>query len=85
MALPGLNLSNALSAADRDAVCEVIVQNRLTRILDFLGLSIHDIINDPIARNRVACYFRLDRWLERQREIGELEAQWTGWDTFHRG
>lgn len=31
----------------------VIIQRPLQRVLSFLGHSIHDVINDPIARNKV--------------------------------
>ncbi|MBV8781233.1 MAG: hypothetical protein JO353_07530 [Phycisphaerae bacterium] len=48
----------------------------LSRVLAFIGRSIDDVINDPIARNQVWCYFKLLKQIERQALIGELERQW---------
>jgi hypothetical protein len=38
----------------------------LGRILRFTGYSIHDVINDPIARNAVIGYYGLYRSIERR-------------------
>jgi len=54
----------------------VQVQFALRRVLAFLGLSIHDVINDPMARNKVAGYYKLHRWIESRAEVMELERQW---------
>jgi hypothetical protein len=32
----------------------------------------------PIARRKVAGYFKLHKWVERESEISELERQWNG-------
>jgi hypothetical protein len=54
----------------------VTTQPVLRRVLSFTGHTIHDVINDPIARQKVAGYYKLHRWVERESEIGELERQW---------
>lgn len=51
-------------------------QRALQRVLSFTGHTIHDVINDPIARHKVAGYYKLHKWVERESEIGELERQW---------
>ena len=51
-------------------------QRVLQRVLSFTGHTIHDVINDPIARQKVAGYYKLHKWIERESDIGELERQW---------
>ena len=48
----------------------------LHRVLAFTGRSIHDIVNDPIARNQVFGYYKLLRQIERAAEVRDLESQW---------
>ena len=48
----------------------------LRRVLRFTGHTIHDVINDPIARRKVAGFYKLHKWVERESEIGDLERQW---------
>jgi len=56
---------------------ERIVQQRpLRRVLAFLGYSIDDVINDPIARNEVLGYYKLYKQVERSCEITEMERAW---------
>ena len=50
----------------------------LHRVLAFTGFSIHDVINDPIARNIVTAYFKLHRQVWRRCEIVDLERWWNG-------
>ncbi|MGA2500423.1 MAG: hypothetical protein ABSH20_21985 [Tepidisphaeraceae bacterium] len=57
---------------------EVMVQRPLMRILAFLNISIDQVCSDPIARNKVACYYRLQKSIDRQMELTELEQQWSG-------
>ena len=40
----------------------------ISRILDFTGYTIDDVINDPIARNAVRGYYGLYRFVERRCE-----------------
>jgi hypothetical protein len=54
----------------------VMIQRTLQRVLAFTQHTIDDVINDPIARDRVHGYFKLSCWIDRQCEIGELERQW---------
>ena len=54
----------------------VMRQQPIHRILAFLGRSIDDVVNDPIAKNQVRGYFKLYKQIERSSEITELEKQW---------
>ena len=62
---------------------EVMVQRPLMRILAFLNISIDQVCNDPIARSKVACYYRLQKSIDRQMELTELEQQWSGPDSVY--
>ena len=56
---------------------ERIVQQRpLRRFLAFLGYSIDDVINDPIVRNQVFGFYKLQRQVDRAMEVTELERWW---------
>jgi hypothetical protein len=46
----------------------------MRRLLAFTGYTIHDVINDPIARNAVAVYYRLYRQIE-DRYARDLQAE----------
>jgi hypothetical protein len=48
----------------------------LNRVLEFTRLSIHDVVNDPIAKNMVLGYWKLSRQIDRSSEVTELERQW---------
>jgi hypothetical protein len=54
----------------------VIVDRPLDRILAFTGFDIHDVVNNPVARNAVFGYFKLHKFVQRRCEIVELERQW---------
>jgi len=58
----------------------VQVRFALQRVMAFLGVSIDDVINDAIARRKVAGYYKLHRWIERRVEVVELERQWNPLD-----
>jgi hypothetical protein len=51
-------------------------QRTLHRVLAFIGRSIDDVVNDPIAKNQVRGYFKLSKQIERAGEVTELERQW---------
>lgn len=53
-----------------------VIMNRLSRILAFTRLTIHDVVNNPIAKNQVHGYYRLSKMIDRRSEIVELEKQW---------
>jgi hypothetical protein len=55
---------------------DVMIVRPLQRILAFTGRSIDDVINNPIARNEVAGYYKLHRQIERVSEVVDLERQW---------
>jgi hypothetical protein len=54
----------------------VVTDRPLDRVLAFTGYGIHDVVNNPIARNAVYGYFKLHRFVQRRCEIIELERQW---------
>jgi hypothetical protein len=45
------------------------------RVLEFTGYTIHDVINDPIARNAVAGYYGLYRYIERHCEAADISQR----------
>ena len=55
---------------------ERVVEKRLSKVLAFTGLTIHDVVNNPIARNIVLGYYKLSRQIDRRIEVTELERQW---------
>jgi hypothetical protein len=55
---------------------ERVVEKRLNRVLAFTGLTIDDVVNNPVAKNVVLGYFKLSRMVDRRGEIVELERQW---------
>jgi hypothetical protein len=47
----------------------------LHRVLEFLGFSIDDVLNDAIVRNQVLGYYRLCRFVERRCDEIEHERR----------
>ena len=84
MSLPtGFGFRWSEGAPDLPRTQEVMVQRPLMRILAFLNISIDQVCSDPIARNKVACYYRLHKNIDRQMELTELERQWSGVDSVY--
>lgn len=54
----------------------ILIQRPLQRILAFTRRSIHDVVNNPIAKNEVLGYYKLHRQVQRSMETRELERQW---------
>ena len=54
----------------------VILQSALSRVLAFVGHSIDDVVNDPIVKNKVIGYYKLQKNVQRGIEVVELENQW---------
>jgi hypothetical protein len=70
-------ISRKIAAPSADARTEQVQPSRpLRRVLEFTGHTIDDVINSPIARNEVAGYYKLHRWVERESEMSDLERQW---------
>jgi len=61
--LPGMNRGPVVMLSEAQV---------LGRALEFTGYTIHDVINDPIARNTVAGYYGLYRYIERHCEMMDL-------------
>jgi hypothetical protein len=66
--LYGLGVSTHLAgyADDRPLIRQSVARMRLNRVLEFTGYSIHDILNNPIARNGVQGYYKIYCWVERE-------------------
>jgi hypothetical protein len=58
------------------ALVRHVVVNRLNRVLAFTGLTIDDVVNNPVAKNQVRGYFKLAKLIDRRSEIVDLERQW---------
>jgi hypothetical protein len=73
----GFSFGRRYAVPEVDGRTEHVVPQRvLQRVLSFTGHTIHDVINDPIARHKVAGYYKLHKWVERESEVGDLERQW---------
>lgn len=58
-------------AGDSSYYQRQVAQLALHRVLEFTGLTLNDVVNDPIARNQVRGYYKLCRFVEnRCDEIG---------------
>ena len=66
---------NALPPVDAHTR-QVEPERPLRRVLAFTGHTIDDVINDPIARRKVAGYFKMHLWVARESERSDLERQW---------
>jgi hypothetical protein len=70
--LPGLGFGRLpLTSDDSIPVANIVLSERqrvLGRVLRFTRHSIHDVINDPIARNVVKHYYLVSRCVDRQYE-----------------
>ena len=68
--VPGLGLGRSGLSRDGDipVAARFHRQNVLGRVLRFTRYSIHDVINDPIARNVVKHYYLVSRCVERHCE-----------------
>ena len=73
-----LGLSTPARALSRGAAPteHVLLHRPLDRILAFTGFSIDDIVDNPIAKNAVLGYFKLQKQITRRSEIVDLEHQW---------
>lgn len=72
-----LGLGRAFLAIDSSPRTEyVILQRPLDRILAFTGRSIDDVVNSPMTKNQIYGYFKLQRWIDRQSDISEMERAW---------
>lgn len=56
----------------------VVVQQPLRRVMAAIGLSIDDVVNDPISRNLVFGYYKLYKQVKRTCEVVDLERWWNG-------
>lgn len=53
-----------LPGTDRGYVAVLTEGQALNRVLEFTGYTIHDVVNNPVARNAVTGYYRLYRYVE---------------------
>ena len=72
----GLSRPSHAPVETPDALEYVLPQRPLRGVMAFAGRSIDDVVNSRVAKNEVARYFKLGRWMARRGEIVELERQW---------
>jgi hypothetical protein len=68
--------SPRLSVRSGPEIERIVQQRPLQRVLAFLGHSIDDVVNDPIVRNKVFGFYKLQRQVDRAMEVSELERWW---------
>ena len=66
----------ALAAVEQPPLRRIVIQRRLSRVLAFTGLTIDDVVNNPIAKNQVLGYWKLSKQIDRSSDTTELERQW---------
>ena len=71
-----LSPAAGIAAVQRPELVRHVVVRRLSRILSFTRLTIDDVVNNPIAKNRVRAYWKLSMQIDRASEARELERQW---------
>ncbi|HEX8520649.1 MAG TPA: hypothetical protein VF669_00250 [Tepidisphaeraceae bacterium] len=54
----------------------IVIQKVLHRVLAFTELTIDDVVNSPVAKRKVAGYYKLHNWVKRESEVSDLERQW---------
>jgi hypothetical protein len=59
-----------------DRTEHVIVQRPLHRIMRFIGCTIDQIVNDPVVKNQVLGYYKVQKQVQRGCEIVDLERWW---------
>ena len=75
MMLPGQRRTR-LSRANTQIEYVVRIPNTLQKVLAHTGLTIHDVVNCPVAKSRVFGYFKLTGFITQRCEVIELEKQW---------
>jgi hypothetical protein len=72
-----LGLSSIHLHKQDGAGVELVLAHRpLDRILAHSGFTIDDVVDNPVAKNAVLGYYKLQRQIERGCEIVDLERQW---------
>ncbi|MDB5290346.1 MAG: hypothetical protein JWL69_1587 [Phycisphaerales bacterium] len=71
----GLHRSSRIRSPD-PSIEHVLTQRPLQRVLAFRGRTIDDVVNNPIVKNEIYGYWKLDKQIQRSSEITELERQW---------
>ena len=73
----GLGLHRRSTARATDCFVEhVLIQRPLQRVLAFRRRSIDDVVNNPMVKNEIYGYWKLNKQIERAGDIGDLERQW---------
>lgn len=73
--LPGM-FRVSLPHAPQAGPVHVLQHRPLQRALEATDRTIDEVVNDPLARNQVAGFYKLHYWVERESERSELERQW---------
>ncbi|MDB5358146.1 MAG: hypothetical protein JWN24_4599 [Phycisphaerales bacterium] len=71
----GLHRNSGVRSAG-PSIEHVLTRRPLQRVLAFRGRSIDDVVNNPIVKNEIYGYWKLNKQIERVSEIGDLERQW---------
>ncbi|MDB5331492.1 MAG: hypothetical protein JWP03_2643 [Phycisphaerales bacterium] len=71
----GLHRPSAIRSSD-SSIEHVLLQRPLQRVLAFRRRSIDDVVNNPMVKNEIYGYWKLNKQIERAGEIGDLERQW---------
>ncbi|MGC4034047.1 MAG: hypothetical protein QM754_20390 [Tepidisphaeraceae bacterium] len=61
---------------DEQGTTHIMRHRAFARLLAFAGLTIDDVVNNPVAKRAVYNWFKTDRRLHRRLEVLELEKQW---------
>jgi hypothetical protein len=79
--LSPLHVGNQLQLLPRGQSTSLVkMRSALGRVMAFRGVTIHDIVNNPIARNETLGYWKVLRQIERRSEILDFERQWNQLD-----
>jgi hypothetical protein len=71
----GLHRTSGVRVSD-SSIEHVLIRRPLQRVLAFRGRSIDDVVNNPMVKNEIYGYWKLNKQIERAGEIGDLERQW---------
>lgn len=75
--LSSLGLSKVrLWRGTEDATEQLYLHRPLDRIFAFTGYGIDDVVANPIAKNAVLGYYKLQKQIMRSSEVVDLERHW---------
>jgi hypothetical protein len=73
----GLGFRTSPRLVDAEPKISYVMRERaLRRVLNFMGRTIDDVVNNAIVKNEVLGYYKLHKFINRRVEIRDLESQW---------